>query len=88
MGISVMYRISYDKSVNIKQMLEETINYLDKNFGTWRNSPFLTFKYSIKKGLKHIGLWGIAKMYKNNKQMIFIKIYRFMIDKLKIDIKF
>lgn len=88
LGISVMYRISYDKSVDIKQMLKETINYLDKNFGSWRKSPFLTFKYSIKKGLRHIGLWGIAKMYKNNKQMLFIKIYRFMIDKLKIDIKF
>ena len=88
LGVSVMYRASYDKSINIKEMLKETIKYLDENFKTWRNSPFLKFSYSIKKGTKHIGLWGISKMYKWNIPLVFIKIYRFMIDILKIDIKF
>lgn len=88
LGVSVMYRASYDKSINIKEMLKETVKYLDENFETWRNSPFLKFSYSVKKGIKHVGLWLISKMYKWNMQLIFIKIYRFMIDVLKIDIKF
>ena len=88
LGISVMYRASYDPNINIKQMMKDTIKYLDKNFETWRKSPFLKFKYAFKKGFKHIGLWGIAIMYKMNLNLLFIKIYRFMIDKLKIDIKF
>lgn len=88
LGISVMYRASYYPGINIKNIIKETIEYLDKNFSTWRNSPFLTFRYSITKGIKHIGLWGISIMYKMNLYMLFIKIYRFLVDKLKIDIKF
>lgn len=87
LGTSVMYRASYDKKINIRKMLKETIKYLDTNFGTWRKNPFLTFSYSIKKGITHVGLWGISKLYKWNIPMLYINLYRFMIDKLKIDIK-
>ena len=87
LGISVMYRASYDKKIDINKMLKETIKYLDDNFSTWRKSPFLKLSYSVKKGIKHIGLWGISKLYKWNMPIIYIKLYRFTIDKLKIDIK-
>ena len=83
-----MYRASYDKSINIKGMLKETIRYLDENFSNWRKSPYLKFRYSIVRGIKHTGLWGISLLYKLKMQMVFIKLYRFVIDKLKIDIKF
>lgn len=88
LGVSVMYRASYDKSINMKKMMKETIAYLNENFPTWRKNPFLTFSYSCKKGFKHFALWGVSKMYILGMPMVFIKIYRFMIDKLKIDIKF
>lgn len=87
LGISVMYRASYDKNIEIKRLLKETISYLDTNFSTWRKSPFLKFGYSIKRGVKHIGLWGISMLYKLNLSMVFIRVYRFVVDKLKIDIK-
>lgn len=87
LGTSVMYRASYDKTINIKQMLKETIKYLDDNFSTWRKSPYLKFGYCFKNGIKHIGLWGISKLYKWNMPMVYIRVYRFTIDKLKIDIK-
>lgn len=87
LGTSVMYRASYDKTIKIRKMVKETIKYLDNNFGTWRKSPYLTLKYSTKKGFKHIGLWGISKLYKWNMAMVYIKLYKFMIDVLKIDIK-
>lgn len=88
LGVSVMYRASYDKSINIKEEMKKARKYLDENFKTWRKSPFLTFKYSVKKGFKHIGLWGVSILYKMNLQMVYIRLYKFMIDKLKIDIKF
>lgn len=88
LGISVMYRLSYDKTVSIKNEIKETIKYLDKEFPTWRKSPFLKLNYCIKRGIKHIGLWAISKLYKWNMPMVFINIYKFVVDKLKIDIKF
>ncbi len=88
LGTSVMYRASYNEDINIKEMLKDTINYLDINFFSWRKSPYLKFGYSVKKGIKHIGLWGISKLYKWDIPMVYIKAYRFLVDKLKIDIKF
>lgn len=88
LGTSVMYRVSYDKTINMKKLLKQTITYLDENFSTWRKSPFLKIDYCFPKGIKHIGLWGISKLYKWNMPIIYIKLYRFMVDKLKIDIKF
>ena len=88
LGISVMYRLSYDKQVNMKKEMKETISYLDKEFPTWRTSPFLKWGYARKRGIKHIGLWGIAKLYKWHMPMVFLRVYRFVVDVLKIDIKF
>lgn len=88
LGISVMYRASYDKTINMKETMKETIKYLDENFSTWRKNPFLSFGYARRKGFKGIAFWGVSKMYKMRMAMLFIHIYRFMIDKLKIDIKF
>jgi glycosyltransferase involved in cell wall biosynthesis len=88
LGTSVMYRVSYDKNVDMKKMLKETIKYLDENFGNWRKSPFLKFGYSFKKGFKHLALYGVSKFYKWGIPMVYIKVYRFLVDKLKIDIKF
>ncbi len=88
LGTSVMYRASYDEKIDIKKMIKETIIYLDKNFPSWRKNPFLTFRYSVKKGFKHIGLWGVSLLYRWNMPMIYIRMYRFLVDKLKIDIKF
>ena len=88
LGVSVMYRASYDEKINIKQMTKDSIKYLNENFPTWRKNPFLTFRYSFKRGFKHIGLWGVSLLYKWNMPMIYIRVYRFLVDKLKIDIKF
>ena len=88
LGMSAMYRISYNKEVNIYKEIKRTIQYLDYNFPTWRKSPFLKFNYSIKRGLKHTGIYIISKLYKWNLGIIYIKIYKFFIDNLKIDIKF
>ena len=87
LGMSVMYRASYDKSINMKVMLKNTIKYLDENFSTWRKSPFLKFGYSVKRGLKRIALSVIAFLYRHHMAGLYIFIYRFVIDKLKIDIK-
>ena len=88
LGTSVMYRVSYDNTVNIKKELKETIEYLDNNFENWRKSPFLKFGYSLKKGFKHIALWGVSLFYTWGIPIVYIKVYRLFVDKFKIGIKF
>ena len=69
-------------------MTKEPREYLDTNFSGWRKNKFLTFRYSITRGVKHLGLYGIALLYKMNLQMLYIRAYRFVVDKIKVDIKF
>ncbi|MEG2250430.1 MAG: glycosyltransferase family 2 protein [Bacilli bacterium] len=86
-GISIMYRVSYN-SQNIKKDSKNILLFLNTNFPNWKKSPFLKFGYSLKKGFKHFAMYGVNIVYKWNMPLLFIKPYRFMIDKLKIDIKF
>lgn len=88
LGVAAIYRVSYDNKIDIKKELKEIKKYLDNNFKTWRNNPFLKLTNCYNKGIRHIGLWGISILYRLNLEMIYIKVYRFLIDKLKIDIKF
>lgn len=86
LGVSLMYRVSYNHE-NTKKTVKDMIKFLDENFNGWRTTKFLKFSYCIKRGFKSFGLWGIRTMYKMNLYMLFIRIYKFIIDKLKIDIK-
>lgn len=87
LGLSIMYRVSYN-SENAKDIVNDMLVFLNKNFPGWKKSPFLKFSYSVKKGVKHLSLWGVNILYKMKLHMVFINIYKFMIDKLKIDVKF
>lgn len=86
-GLSIMYRVSYN-SKNLKEDSSKVLKFLNENFKGWRKSPFLTFSYSIKKGFKFFCLYIVSLLYKINKPLPFIKAYRFIIDKVKIDVKF
>lgn len=86
-GISLMFRISYDKNCNFKEELKSNKEFLDKNFSTWRKSKYLNLSYSITHGFSNIKVCIMKKIYILNLFTLFLKFYRFMIEKLKIDIK-
>ena len=87
LAISWLYRVSYNPDVNVNKVQDDIIDYLDKNFSAWRTTPFLKFNYCFKKGIKYIAIWFVTKLYKMHLGIIYIKLYRFVVDKLKIDIK-
>lgn len=86
-GISLMFRISYDKNCNFEEELKLNKEFLDKNFSTWRKSKYLNLSYSITHGFSNIKVCIMKKIYILNLFTLFLKFYRFMIEKLKIDIK-
>ena len=86
-GISLMFRISYDKNCNFKQELKLNKEYLNKNFSTWRKSKYLNISYSLGHKLSNIKVAIMKKIYVLNLYSLFLRLYRFMIDKMKIDIK-
>ena len=86
LGISLMMKVSTDKTCNFKEEISNNRKYLEENFPTWKNNHYLNLSYCIK-NKSNLKPAIIRIIYKLGLFRIFIKIYNFMINKLKIDIK-
>lgn len=87
LGISLMFRLSYDKNCNLKEALKNNTLFLDENFNTWRNSKYIKLSYMFKHGFGNLKLWIVRQFYRLRIFKLFLSCYKFMIDKLKVDIK-
>ncbi len=85
-GLSLMFRVSADKTSSFKDELKKNKEFLDSNFPTWSTSEYLKISY-CKKHKSNMKVAIMRKVYKSGLFGIFMKMYNFMINKLKIDIK-
>ena len=86
-GISVTFRLTQGDRENTIAYIRETKDILNQEFMRWRKSKYLSFFYSVGKGIKGTGMWGCRLLYKWNLFFIFVFFYRFIQDKLHVDIK-
>ena len=87
LAISWMHMVSYDKSVNMRQMTKDTTKYLDDNFSGWRKNKFFKISHCFPKGMKYIAIWGVHLLYRMRLPGIYLWSYKFLVDKLRIEIK-
>lgn len=87
LGISLMFRLSYDKETNFNQVLKSNAQFLNENFYLWKKSKYLKLSYIIKSHGRNFKLWIVRMFYKMHIFKLFLVVYKLMIDKLKIDIK-
>lgn len=81
--ISIPSRLFNNKDINIRKRLEHIKEYMNHNFPNWKK-----FKFKIKgQFLKNTAIHIIRFMYKTNTFIVFLYLYNFLINKLKIDIK-
>jgi len=86
-GISLMFRLSYDKSINLREELIKIKHFLNLNFKNWKKIKYLKLFYIITKKSKNLKVGIMKKIYDFNLFRLFLIVYKFMIDKIKIDIK-
>lgn len=87
LGISLVFRLSCDKSNDLAATIRQMTTYLDSNFPTWRSSPYIRASYVLPRGGAIVKLWVVQKVYKLHLMRAFLAAYRFMIDRLHVDIK-
>lgn len=85
--ISLTFRLSYDKNVDLKKELYNANKFINSNFKGWKKSKYLKLSYIIFKKSKNFKLGVMKKIYDLNLFIAFLVVYKFMIDKLKVDIK-
>lgn len=81
LGVSLMFRLAYDKSANLRDVISENDRYLDQHFSTWRTA-------NIPSNSKAMRKIKFARTVRCSGQFLLaLKVYRAMVDKLGIDIK-
>lgn len=87
LGVSMMFRVSCDKSINFAEQLKKCTDFLDTHFPTWRHNPYITHRYARKYGRSFHKLNISQKMFRAHLMRPFLAAYRFAIDKLHFDVK-
>ena len=86
-GISLMFRMSYNKEGNFEKTLINNYKFLDKNFSGWRHNQYLKLPYIISHSTPNSKLGVVHLIDRLGLLGFFLRLYRFMIDKFKFDIK-
>ena len=88
LGVSMMFRMSCNKAVKLGEQIRICTRFLDTNFSSWRHSPYITFAYARKQSGGAFSRLNIAqKVYRLHLMQPFLATYRFVIERLHIDIK-
>lgn len=87
LGVSLMHRLYATKDINFSKELKKNTEFLDKEFPRWRNNKYITLKYVNSNNGTNKKLWIVRQFYKLHLFPFFLFMYSFMINKIKIDIK-
>ena len=87
MGIAIPFRVSASKQLDLTRELTLITHYLDEHFPYWRTSRFMTFAYAIKHRGAYLKLYIASCFYKLHLMGPFLAVYRFVVERLHIEIK-
>ncbi len=87
LGISLNYRLSYNKDVDLKAAVARCTSYLDEHFPTWRTSPYINGRYARLNGPSFRRLLASSRMYKLGLLPQFLGAYRTITEAAHFDIK-
>lgn len=87
LGISLMFRISYDPTANLAQVLKENRAYLDAHFPTWKSGAIISLPHAVKYRGANLKVWLGRIVYRVHLMRAALSAYRFMIEKMGKDIK-
>ena len=87
LGVSLMHRLYATKDIYFRKELKKNTEFLDKEFAGWRKNKYITLKYINSNNGTNKKLWIVRQFYKLHLFPFFLFMYSFMINKIKIDIK-
>lgn len=87
LGISMLFRLASDQSVNIGVSSRECMAFLDENFSTWRDSRFFDKAYPEGSGPSYRKMRIAHRFFKSGFMAQFLSVYRWFIRTFRKDIK-
>lgn len=87
LGVSLLFRLSKNKDINMHEQIASCTEFLDKNFSSWRNSEYFTKKYVNSHGGLFRRMQIAHSIYLAGLMPSFLRIYDWSILTFKHDIK-
>lgn len=87
LGISLNYRLSCGGASGLPQAVARSKEYLDKNFPTWRHSPYVCGRYARLHGPSYRRLLISSRMFRAGLLVPFLNAYKLVTEAARIDIK-
>ncbi len=85
LGIVLMYRLSGENG--FRQILKDNTAFLDEEFPGWRDDPYIRLSFVISHRRANMKLYIVRMIYRLHLFRPFLKVYCFMIEHFKKDIK-
>lgn len=87
LGISLMFRISYDKTADLGAVLRENRTYLNTYFPAWKSSAIISLGHALEYKGANLKVWLGRIVYRAHLMRAALSAYRLMIEKTGRDIK-
>lgn len=87
LGVSLVFRLSSTPGENVKADIQEITRYLDAEFPSWRHSPYINCSYALSRGGALRKLLIVQYIYRLHLMRPFLGVYSFVIERLRVDIK-
>lgn len=87
LGVSFSFRLSYDPNCDVHTYISRCTALLNETFPRWRRAQCLHLGYVLRNRGAFLKLWIVKGFFVTGTMGLFLSIYRFLIDKLHIDIK-
>lgn len=87
LGISFNYRLAASPNCDLKATINKCTTFLNENFPTWHDSPYINGKYARLHGKTYQRLLTVSRFYKLGLLPVFLSAYTGVINHLGIDIK-
>ena len=87
LGISLNYRLASDPKCDLKAAIAKCTEFLNQNFPTWHDSPYICGSYARTRGGAFKRLLTVSRVYKLGLLPAFLHVYSFVINTFDVDIK-
>lgn len=87
LGISFMYRLSEDKTLDFDSALRANTDFLNNEFPLWKDNEYIKFSYVRKNKGSNKKVWIVRWVYRLHIFKLFLAVYKFMINRIGVDIK-
>lgn len=87
LGISLMFRISYDRDADLREAISENRKYLNREFPSWATSRCISFGLAIREKGPYLKLYFARLLYKANLMPMALAAYRMLINRVGIEVK-